>query len=401
MQPHDVWPPHELLSEMAHASFDYLNKRQDISIKDGSGIIAQFEDCLIQYYGVQHALVLNSGTSAVYSALYSVGIQEDDEVICQTSTFHASITPLLQCGGIPVLCETDGVTGNIDIQDLNRKITNKTKAIILTHMWGYPADMDLIMEIAEHNNLYVIEDCSHAHGTIYKGKKVGTIGHIGVFSMQGSKLVPAGEGGYLITSNTNLYERAMLLSQFGERLRVQIKNPDIHKLWETGLGLKNRIHPLSAVCAITAFNRFENYLERRRRRIRSFHEFIKDIPALNHIIEESSDDRYSYFMNRIHYNSELNFGIPINTVVKELRLYGLDIRISSHKPLYCLPLFKEKISAIKSNNYTRWPTYNQTQFPKTTRYFESLLGVPCFDHPDGDKLVEDYGRIIHSYFQLR
>ncbi|WP_019534802.1 DegT/DnrJ/EryC1/StrS family aminotransferase [Paenibacillus ginsengihumi] len=400
LKPHDIWPPHDLYKQMANVSYAYLDQVQTLSIKDGSGVIAQFENMLTEYYGVKYAIGLNSGTSAVHSALFAVGIQDDDEVICQVSTFHASITPLMQTGGIPVLCDTDGSTGNIDIEDVKNKITDKTKAIIVTHMWGYPADMDEIMEIANQHNLFVIEDCSHAHGTVYKGRKTGTIGHIGVFSMQASKIVPAGEGGYLITSDRNLYERALLFGQFGERLNLQLTVPDLHAFWETGMGLKYRMHPLAAVCAIVAFKHFAHYLRLRRKRIHAFHEYIKDIPALNHLIEESPLDRYSYFMNRMQYEPEHISGIPIKSVVKDLRELGLDIRIASHRPLYHLPVFQGK-RLVGNDNLSRWPIYTQAQFPKTVSYFESLLGLPRFDHPEGDRLVEYYGQTLRQYFLKR
>ncbi|RJE89670.1 aminotransferase class I/II-fold pyridoxal phosphate-dependent enzyme [Paenibacillus sp. 1011MAR3C5] len=395
-QPHDIWPPKEMLHLMKEEMIHYFDQHLPISIRDGSGVIAELEQLFKEYYNVDFALAVNSGTSAVHSMFTGIGIKPGDEVITQTTNFHASVTPLLHCGGIPVLCDTDGKTGNICVDDLMRKLTPKTKAVVVTHMWGYPAEMDKVKEITDKYGMILIEDCSHAHGTIYKGKKVGTWGDVAVFSLQGSKLVPAGEGGVLITNHRDIYEKAVLLGQFGERAYKQVQHVQEKIFWETGYGLKYRMHPLAAVCAITAFKSFESFLETRQRRIKLFHSYIKDIPFLHHKIEETENERYSYFMNRILYDPAANNGQPLKEFLNSLISHDkqLDIRKASIKPLHVIDLFTSNNQDFFQDDLTRWRTYSKGDFPITETYIDNLIGVPCFDHPDGDELARAYGQYI-------
>ncbi|MBN2984752.1 DegT/DnrJ/EryC1/StrS family aminotransferase [Cohnella algarum] len=391
--PHDIWPPREWLNQMGDSIHKYLYDGNLLSIKDGTGVIEELENCYKAYFDVPYALATNSGTAAVHSALIAIGVNPGDEIISQTSTFHAAITPVIQCGGIPILCETDGISGNLDVEDFVNKISPRTKAVVVTHMWGYPADMLKIVKIAKAHGIYIIEDCSHAHGTIYQGKKVGTWGDVATFSMQESKLIPAGEGGMLITSNPEIYERAVLLGQFGERAKKSIKNEQLSPYWETGLGLKYRIHPLAAICAIVSFSRFEKYLDIRRRRIRTLASYLQQIPYFDILIEASEEDRYSYFMNRVRYLPRENQNRPVEDVIQRLASVNLEVRRASAQPLHYLSLFQQPPEQYILNAKL-WNRYGPGDFPVTEQYFKLLVGFPRFDHPDGDELVEYYGNTI-------
>jgi perosamine synthetase len=163
--PHFVWPP--INTGVEKSVIKQLYK--SIPIYDRSGIFKDFEDTFAKYHRRKYALLCSSGTVAIHSMFVAVGFKEDDEVICPAYTFFATVTPLLFTGAKPVLCDIDE-NGNIDPQEIKKKITLKTKGVIVTHMWGIPCEMGEIVKICKENNLILLEDCSHAHGAKYKGK---------------------------------------------------------------------------------------------------------------------------------------------------------------------------------------------------------------------------------------
>ena len=151
-----------------------LTIRNVTSIADQSGIVGRFEAAFCELTGADFSLAMNSGTSALHSAYFAVGVGPGSEVIVPGYTWHASATPVLQCGAVPVFCEIDPRTLTIDPEDVERRINERTRAICAVHTWGNPAPMDRIIEIADRHGVSVIEDCSHAHGASYRGRSVGS-----------------------------------------------------------------------------------------------------------------------------------------------------------------------------------------------------------------------------------
>ena len=167
--PHYVWPPITKTVERAVLKQLHTN----ISIYDRSGIFEEFENAYSVYHKRKYALLCNSGTTAIHSMFVAADFKEGDEVICPAYTFFATVTPLLFTGAKPVLCDCD-VNGNIDPQEIEKKITSKTKGVVITHMWGIPCQMDAITKICKKYKLLLLEDCSHAHGARYDGKTAGS-----------------------------------------------------------------------------------------------------------------------------------------------------------------------------------------------------------------------------------
>ena len=180
----------------------------------GIDVTMEFEREFAEYHGIEYSLATNNGTAAVHSAMFGCAIGVGDEVICQSSTFWASVLPVLNLGGTVVFADIDKTTLTLDPIDVERKITGKTKAIIVVHYFGHPTDMDPIMDIAKKYDVKVIEDVSHAHGGFYKGRLLGTIGDVGAMSVMSEKGFAIGEGGILITSNRQIYERAIAFGHY-------------------------------------------------------------------------------------------------------------------------------------------------------------------------------------------
>ncbi|MEM4678904.1 MAG: DegT/DnrJ/EryC1/StrS family aminotransferase, partial [Candidatus Jordarchaeales archaeon] len=171
------------------------------------GMVSEFEKLFAQFLGVKHAVAVSSGTAALHASLISLGVGPGDEVIVPSFTFSATANVVLHVGAKPVFVDIDLDTYTMDPNEVRRALTPKTKAIIPVHLYGHPADMKPIMELAEDNNVYVIEDCAQAHGAEYEGVKVGGIGHLGCFSFYPTKIITTGEGGMVTTNSEELAEK--------------------------------------------------------------------------------------------------------------------------------------------------------------------------------------------------
>ena len=233
-------------------------KEKDLSWP--KGVTKRFEIAIEKYINVKHALAHCNGTSAMYSAMYSIGIQPGSEIICPTYTFWASIAPAINLGAKVVFCDIDSKDLLIKIEDLEKHITPLTKAIVVPHLWGRLADIESIKSICNkfEQKIYIIEDASHCFGASVKNENLGTLGDISIYSLQAGKPLVAGEGGLLVTNNSNLYESAVFLGHY-ERIK-DLESTKYLKYQKTGGGYKFRIHPLAAALALSQLETIENKL---------------------------------------------------------------------------------------------------------------------------------------------
>ena len=186
----------------------YVNECLDSTWISSKGkFVNEFEKAFSGYIGVKHGTGVCNGTVAIHLALVALGLGKGDEVIVPTFTYIASANPILQVGATPVFADSRADTWQLDAEDVKAKITPKTKAIMVVHLYGHPCDMDAIMAIAKDFNLFVIEDCAEAIGSEYKGKKVGSFGDVACFSFFGNKTITCGEGGMVLTNSDYLYGR--------------------------------------------------------------------------------------------------------------------------------------------------------------------------------------------------
>src|ERR1035437_9462994 len=179
----------------------------------GTDVTVEFEKEYATWQGIKYALGCSSGTAALQCAMYGCKVGIGDEIICPSITYWASCLPAFSLGATIVFAEIDPQTLCIDPKDIEHRITDRTKAIVVVHYLGHPADMDPIMAIARKHNVKVIEDVSHAHGGFYKGRKVGTIGDVAGYSLMSGKSFSLGEAGMLTTNDREIYERAIALGQ--------------------------------------------------------------------------------------------------------------------------------------------------------------------------------------------
>lgn len=240
--------------------------------------ISEFEKMVADYVGAKYAVAISNGTSALHAACFAAGIQAGDEVITTPLTFAASTNCVLYCGGTPVFADVDPKTYNIDPEDIRRKITDKTKAIIAVHLAGQPCDMDEIHKIAKEHNLLVIEDGAHALGSVYKGKKVGTLSDMTTFSFHPVKPITTGEGGMIVTDNEEFYKKMMLFRSHGitrdENLMTRNDGPWFYQ--QLDLGYNYRITDIQCALGCSQMKKLDRFLSRRKEIVARYNEAFAD-----------------------------------------------------------------------------------------------------------------------------
>jgi dTDP-4-amino-4,6-dideoxygalactose transaminase len=222
----------------------------------------EFENQFAAYTGSSYAIALANGTVALDVALNALGIQPDDEVIVTPRTFIASISSIVNAGAIPVFADVDLDSGNVTAETILAVLTDRTKAVICVHLAGWPCDMDPIMRLAERNDLHVIEDCAQAHGASYKGRNVGSIGDIGVWSFCQDKIISTGgEGGMVTTNNENLWSRMWSYKDHGKSWEaIYVKEHPVGYRWvHESFGTNWRMTEMQAAIGRIQLGRLEDW----------------------------------------------------------------------------------------------------------------------------------------------
>lgn len=370
-----VWP--KINTKIERTVIKQLH--DSISVYDGGGIFAEFEKTFAAYHKRKFAVLCNSGTNAIHSMFVAANLGEGDEVICPAYTFFATVTPLLFTGAKPVLCDCDE-NGNIDPIEIESKINKRTKAVIVTHMWGVPAQMDKIVSICRRHHLLLLEDCSHAHGAKFHGRLVGTFGDMAAWSLQGPKIVTGGEGGIMLTNSRDFYERSLLLGHYNKRcVKDILPSSQWHKYAVTGMGLKYRAHPLAIAIASTLFDNLGTNESYRRRYARQLLSALRKIPNL-HFPPAYFDSRItpSWYAFTILVGSIDSKGYSANSVVRKARDLGL-IDVDSHgatKPLNLLPLFQDPSILFPAYKGKYGFSYCPGDFPHSEKMYNSLIKLP-------------------------
>jgi dTDP-4-amino-4,6-dideoxygalactose transaminase len=242
--------------------------------------VAEFEQSFSGYKGVKHAAALNSCTSALHLSILAAGIGQNDEVITTPMTFCATANAIIHAGATPVLADVDPSTMNIDPEEVERKITPRTRALLPVHFAGRPCDMDAILDIAQRNNLAVIEDCAHAIETEYRGRKSGTFGDFGCFSFYVTKNIVTGEGGMVLAKKEEDIARIKVLGLHGMSKDAWKRFSDEgYKHYQVvELGFKYNMMDLQAAIGIHQLERIDQYWRRREEIWRRYNDAFVDLP---------------------------------------------------------------------------------------------------------------------------
>lgn len=293
-----------------------------------------------EFLGTRFNLGYPNGTMALQAAYFAVGIGRGDEVICPAMTYWATATPALMLGAVPVFADIEPDTLCLDPKDVERRLTDRTKAIAVTHVWGHPASMDPLLDIARRHELKVIEDCSHAQGSVYRGRRCGSLGDVSACSMMARKSLAAGEAGMLSTNQREVYERAVLYSHY-ERHASDLTIPELQALGGLPFGgVKGRLAQFCAAVGRVQLKHYPARCAEIRAAMDRFFALIADLPGLRpHRTAEPDSSMGGWFYPHALYDPEALGGLPIGRFIEAVRAEGAWISPTASFCLHQSPLF--------------------------------------------------------------
>lgn len=304
----------------------YVNECLDSTwISSVGHFITDFETAFCAVAGTSHAVATNNGTTALHLALVAIGIGPGDEVIVPALTYIATANAVTYCGATPVFADVEPDTMNVDPADVERRITSRTKAIIPVDLYGHPADMTAIMEIAGRHGLTVVEDAAEAHGALVDGRPVGSLGHVGVFSFFGNKIVTTGEGGAVTTDDGDLAHRVRLL-------RGQGMDP-ARRYWFPEIGFNYRMTNIAAAIGLAQLERIGSMTQRRREIGRLYSAHLRAVDGITLPVQRPGVTRvdWLYTIQVSGFTTEQR-----NTLIELLHADGVETRPVFY-PLHLMP----------------------------------------------------------------
>ena len=374
------WPI--ITEEDEAAALDVLRR----GAMSGTDVTMAFEQDFAEWHGVQYALGHNTGTASLHGAMFGCGLGVGDEIICQSMTFWASVLQAMNLGATIVFADMDPATLTLDPQDVERKITAKTKVIMVVHYMGYPTDMDPIMDIANAQGIKVIEDVSHAHGARYKGRLAGTLGHVGAMSCMSGKALAVGEAGMLITDDQEIYERAIA---FGHYERTgQIENPELQKLSGLPLGgYKYRMNQLSSAVGRVQLKHYQERMEEIQRAMSYFWDLLEGAPGLraHRPATDSGTTMGGWYAPHGLYVPEELDGLSVDTFCAAVRAEGVPTRAGANLLLHLHSVLNEA-DVYGHGTPTRIAHADQDvrqgpgSLPRTETLPERVYSIPWFKH---------------------
>lgn len=318
----------------------------------GGRLVQQFEHEFASYVDSKHAIAVNSGTSALYASLLSAGVGSGDEVLVPAFTFAATANVVLLVGAKPIFMDIDPETNNLDPEQVEKRLTSRTRAIIPVHLYGLPTDMDPIMELAESKDLLVIEDACQALGSEYKGRRAGVVGHTGCYSFYASKVMTTGEGGMVVTDDTVAAERLRMIRNHG-----QVEGYDTSML-----GGNLRMPELEAAIGEVQLSRLPQFLRVRRRNAEEMQKRLEGVGDLA-LPEEPGGFRHNWYLYTVRLTSGRH---RRDKIVEELNKMGVGAAVYYPTTLHRLPLYRSL-------------GYAAERFPAAERAAQTVFSLPV--HP--------------------
>jgi dTDP-4-amino-4,6-dideoxygalactose transaminase len=324
--------------------------------------VQEFEEKFATYTGAKYAVALSNCTTALHLAMIVAGVKAGDEVICPSMSYIATANSIMYVGATPVFAEVNPETYNIDVADAESRITSKTKAILIVHQIGMPADIDAFAALCKKHNLVLIEDAACAAGSSYKGKKIGSHSDLVCFSFHPRKVITTGDGGMVTTNNEAYYNRLKLLRQHGMSVNDRVRHMSDKVIIEDHLeiGYNYRLTDIQAAVGIRQLERLDSIVAERKKIAERYHEGLKDIPFLRLPSEPSG-----YETNWQSYSIYLQPNCPVkrNDLMQALLDVGIATRrgvMTSHRETAyktIMPHVSLPISEDASDNSIIIPLY--------------------------------------------
>ena len=357
------------------------------------------------YFGVKHAVSVNSATSALYAAVGAAGVGPGDEVIVSPYTMTASATAALVYGAIPVFADIDPDILCIMPQSIRERITPYTKAIIVVDLFGHPADMNEITQIARQHDLTVIEDAAQAPGALYHGRFAGTLADIGIFSLNYHKTINTGEGGVVVTNNDNLAERLQLIRNHAE---VVVEGKGVQNIVNM-IGFNYRLPEIEAAIASEQLKKLEKLVVPRIKAADYLTERLSSLPGITPPMVRPGV-RHAYYVYAIRYDAA-KAGVPRERFVAALNAEGIPMYSGYTKPIYLEPLYQKRIAFGKDGfpftyaGYKGRVSYDHGICPVTERMYcqELIFTDIChanISRRDLDDTVNAFEKVLHHTAEL-
>ncbi len=324
--------------------------------------VEKLEQAFAHYLGTKHAIAVSSGTAALHLSLIALGINPRDEVLVPAYTFPATANVVELVGAKPVLVDVDSETYNISVDQIESLLTPRTKGIIPVHLFGNPADMDPIMEIAKKCNLWVIEDAAGALGSTYKGKRCGTIGHLGCFSFHPRKIITTGEGGMVVTNDDELADRIRILRNHG--MRISESQIDF-----IAAGFNYRMNELEAALGLIQMKEIERIIGERQKLGELYIDALKGIPgiAFQKTLPNCTTVWQAFV---VRFRDRVS-----NSILRLLQKAGIEAKIGTYA-LHILDFYRKKYG------------YEPSDYPEAARLHNESLALPFYNGMGLENIIE-------------
>ena len=395
------WPIYG--DEEIEAVTELIRTRQTSGGSEPGGPIYELERAIAERWGVPYALAHPNGTSALHAALFAVGVGPGDEVIVQSATHPYSCVPIIGCGAVPVFADVDPDTLTIDPADVERRITPRTKAVVVVHWDGMPVDMDAILDVAQRHDLKVVEDNCVSQGTLHRGKMCGTLGDAAGISFQVGKLTSAGEGGMFLTSNPEYYQRAAILGHY-ERL-ADLPDEQYRAVASFCFGEKYRIATISAAIGVVQMSHWDERFAVRRRNMERLGQAIAEIggfspPEVPDYVESP------FHRGWVRFDPAELGGIDRAALVEALQAEGVRVGAAGTlRPLHQHPVFAGNAAGtgdllwdvVRSHAPEERPQYGPGTLPVTEdpEVPYNTITLPALTRP-ADDLIEQYAQAFRK-----
>ncbi len=345
--------------------------------------VEEFENRMADYCGAKYAVAVSSGTAALHAACAVAGISRGDEAITTPITFAATANAIMYCGGKPVFADIKEDTLNIDPEEIRKKLSPRTRAILPVDFAGHPADLDEIRVIAEENKLIVIEDACHAIGAEYKKKGTGSLADMTVFSFHPVKHITTGEGGMIVTDNKGFYENLKTFRHHGI-----VKHSSREGSWHyeiDSLGYNLRITDFQCALGLSQMNKLDSFIRRRREIASGYNEAFAEVKEI--IIPVEKDYvRSSYHIYVIQLRTGM-LTVGRKEVLEAMRAENIGVNVH-YMPLHLHPFYQRELG------------YNKGDYPRAERYYDRAITLPIFpkmsDH-DVDDVIKAIKKVTLNY----
>lgn len=336
-----VWPIYdqneieqviEAMRSRCWCALPYIFNKHGKNIEEESKV-RRLEKAFAEYHGVKHAIAVNSGSAALLTSYAAAGVSSGDEMIMPPATFISTATAALRLNAIPIFVDIEEEYLNINPDKIEAAITDRTKAIVPVYLGGYPCDMDRIMEIAEKHDLMVIADAAHAHGTEWRGKKVGAVTHLSAFSFQQDKNMTCGDGGIIVTNDDKLAAKCRQLGQTDGRGPGGFAE----------MGWNFRLNEFSGAIMLAQFARLDDLIDTREANVAYLSKQFSQIDGIRFPKRDERMTRLSHLYPKVKYDAEAFDGVLAETFAQALRAEGIPVgAVTRPQVLYQHPLFAEK-----------------------------------------------------------